>query len=333
MNDRPKRERRPTTFFHYRDTPAESIIANFGSTPPKRNTTSRAKIKKEDIESPDKNASPTRGGSRGRKRGSGARGRAGSESTGASRSRRRNNSTDVAGQSEDAPSTISSNPTEDAGAPIDENDDPEIDENGNNVSISPATRFQKDFRAPSGRKLSATRVVISRLPTESDEVIEQWYADPYERVNPNDFAYDQWRLRNLQFSLQNQGYSIVNSKQMAAWLMKCNGNFKEFGAPPRKSRAKKSRQTTIETDGRAMSTNVVSDGEVQQEVDDDGDEDEQSMGGRSMESSQQASKQSEAAANFAAFKNAISPKRLGSESSIQESDADTVIKTESVASD
>lgn len=38
-----------------------------------------------------------------------------------------------------------------------------------------------------------------------DQIIEQWYADPYERVNPELLVYDEWRRKQLELQLTRRG--------------------------------------------------------------------------------------------------------------------------------
>ena len=49
---------------------------------------------------------------------------------------------------------------------------------------------------------------IPYFASPGEETIEQWYTDPYERINPSDQGYLEWRRRNLQNSMVQQGEII-----------------------------------------------------------------------------------------------------------------------------
>lgn len=56
----------------------------------------------------------------------------------------------------------------------------------------------------------------ARIFTNTDPVIEQWYADPYQRHRPDVQSFEQWCRSNLESSLRNQGMpnSLRYSRQL-----------------------------------------------------------------------------------------------------------------------
>lgn len=66
------------------------------------------------------------------------------------------------------------------------------------ITHGPVARLSKP-RSPDGTET---------LQQIEDQVIEQWYADPYERVDPEQPAYDEWRRRQLQSRVFEQGWLL-----------------------------------------------------------------------------------------------------------------------------
>lgn len=111
---------------------------------------------------------------------------------------------------------------------------------------------------------NVTQLAVPRTRiTESDAVIEQWYADPYQRHQPDLPGYDQWRRQNIATRLQNQGVtcrpkhlkrtdnigmSFSRTQIITTWLMRCGGVYQPFeskrGQKPRRSRKAKLRKST-----------------------------------------------------------------------------------------
>lgn len=80
------------------------------------------------------------------------------------------------------------------------------DEDGDDISLAGLQQQAGPITPRRAAKFGLTQ--RGNLNTDSDPVIEQWYADPYERIDPDGPGYDIWRHRNLLHSLQNRGKSI-----------------------------------------------------------------------------------------------------------------------------
>lgn len=248
MRDRPKRKRKPTQAFEYRVDVAKSKIATVDENSPRRsgpapNRRGCSAVKKQIISESNtqiardhdqRGSRPSRQDTsrgHGRDRSSGSTGRLSTRDPTPGTDEESHNEPDGTF------SAILSDPTDD-NAPVDDMDDSDFDENEHKAHDSPRD-------TPISRcRLLRVKTILSRLSAENDEVIEQWYADPYERINPDKPSYDQWRLRNLETGLMNKGFTAAKSRQIASWLMRCNGQFKDFKMPERKSRAKTARPSS-----------------------------------------------------------------------------------------
>lgn len=116
--------------------------------------------------------------------------------------------------------------------------DAEYHENSSNSGrISPRRNPRKLVARNSKRCLLDDAKTLQK---SEEQVIEQWYADPYERIDPEQPAYDEWRRRQLQARVLEQGFNLKASKEISNWLMRCNGRFQPMGIV--KKRGKRIRQ-------------------------------------------------------------------------------------------
>lgn len=328
MSPRPKRDRKPTQPFEYHNSPAQSRSSHAGYTSsPKKSTASSGSKVTSNRGVRGGRGSIYRGRGRGAARGRG-RGRGGARNGSSTDNPRHSAALDSDGPTEDR--LLSSDPVEDDGALANDPGDPDYEKEPKPVANkrlqdSPAKRTALRRRKPPTRD----PVVVAPHQRDEDEIIEQWYADPYERINPNDVVYDQWRLKNLHTLLHTQGYSIFNAKHIAAWLMKCNGHFKEYNPPVQKSRAKAIVQSCKEATGNHQHRVSISDVDVHE--DDDGvDNDAEDYAASTQELDMS---QPEQETTYAAFQAAMLSLTENRESSIDPSEKENLDKITSTKAD
>lgn len=87
-----------------------------------------------------------------------------------------------------------------------------IKDNGENDTDSDfdieAAEIEKPVPSTSKAGLKNKSNSIPYFASPGEETIEQWYTDPYERTNPSNQGYLEWRRRNLQNSMVQQGEFI-----------------------------------------------------------------------------------------------------------------------------
>lgn len=202
MSNRSTREIKAPQRLEDEQEDASSTIANVGRKSRAAKIQEASEIKQEDATAELSSAAVWeknrgRGRSRGRSRGPGRgrrRGRGGGEDTGRPAKRRR---VDSPSSDRDAGSEPPTSPIDgDAavgGSDQDYDDDQSFDSVVRDSLLKPGKRHKHSVN------------LIPNIPTGDEATIEQWYTDPYERINPETSAYDEWRRINLEKSMALQG--------------------------------------------------------------------------------------------------------------------------------
>lgn len=204
MAGRPARERKAPKRLEDEQEDTSSTIANVGRNPRPAKSRKTTPDNKQEDTTADVDSAVGRGRGRGRgSRGGGygrghgrAQGRGGSKASVRPSRRQRLGSSGDDGDTTLEPSTSLIND----GA-VDGGSDQDYGSDENFDSVPLTNRSTTAAR----RDLNQKRLLIPYVPIEDDATIEQWYADPYQRIDPAHHAYDEWRRNNLQESLMSRG--------------------------------------------------------------------------------------------------------------------------------
>lgn len=203
MAGRPARERKAPKRLEDEQEDASLTIANVGRNPrPTRRKTTPDNKQEDTTANVDSVVGRGRGSGRGSRGGGQSRGHGSGQGRGGGKASARPPRGHRLGNSAgDGVTTLepSTSPINDGA--VDGGSDQDYDNDENSDSVPLTNRSTTAAR----RDLNQKRLLIPYVPIEDDATIEQWYADPYQRIDPAHPAYDEWRRNNLQESLMSRG--------------------------------------------------------------------------------------------------------------------------------